>query len=202
MKLMKSTTSPYGRMAHAMLIEAQVEPLEVELLNPWADPPQLLDLNPASRVPTLVLDDGTVLTESLVIAMFARDAAPPGSHLKSARAQGYAVAGLAFGVIDAAVNIMAGRKITSDDLADPAFDTHPIAERRRRTMVTGLGRLEPMVDALDADAPGVAEIALVDAVQYMDFRFPGAPWRPSIPRIDAFAQGLAGRRSIAETVPS
>ena len=34
MGLLESTTSPYGRMAHAMLIEAEVEPLEVELLNP------------------------------------------------------------------------------------------------------------------------------------------------------------------------
>ena len=40
---------------------------------------------------------------------------------------GLETAGLAFGAYEAAVNIMVGRKIMSDNLSDPAFDNHPVA---------------------------------------------------------------------------
>ena len=201
MKLMKSTTSPYGRLAHAALIEAGAEP-EIELLNPWADPAQLVERNPARRVPTLVLDDGTVLTESHVIAAFARDIAPEGSHLKSPATKSYEIAGLAQGVIDAAVYIMTGRKITSDDLANPAFDAHPVADRRRRAMVEGLLRLETMADRLSETEIGLAEIGVVNAIQYIDFRFPSADWRPEIPALDAYVVRAMARPSLRRTIPS
>ncbi|MBB3710512.1 glutathione S-transferase [Limimaricola variabilis] len=201
MKLMKSTTSPYGRLAHAALIEAGAEP-EIDLLNPWADPAELIEINPARRVPTLILDDGTVLTESYVIAAYARDIAPEGSHLKSPAPGAYEIAGLAQGVIDAAVYIMTGRKITSDDLANPAFDAHPVAARRRRAMVEGLTRLDAMADRLSETEIGLAEIGVVNAVQYIDFRFPGADWRPEIPALDAYVARVIARPSLQRTIPS
>lgn len=201
MKLMKSTTSPFGRLAHAMLIEAGAT-LEVELLNPWADPEPLVRRNPARRVPTLLLDDGTVLTEAMLIAMHARDIAPDGSHLKRPGPGSYEIAGLAHGVIEAAVYIMTGRKITSDDLGNPAFDSHPVAERRRRAMIDGLSRIEGMADRLGEGQIGLAEIGVVDAVQYMDFRFPDAAWRPPIPALDAWIGRVADRPSLQRTIPS
>ncbi|MCC2113799.1 MAG: glutathione S-transferase N-terminal domain-containing protein, partial [Hyphomicrobiales bacterium] len=150
MHLMRSTTSPFGRLAHAMLIEAGGA-FDVELLNPWADPPQLVALNPAKRVPTLRLDDGTVLTEAMVIAMYAADIAPEGSHLKQNTPAQYEIMGLAFGAMEAAVYIMTGRKIISDDLAKTEFDAHPVAERRRQTMRVALCRLDGMTDRLRED---------------------------------------------------
>ena len=201
MHLMKSTTSPFGRLAHAMLMEAGAD-FEVELLNPWADPAQLVALNPAKRVPTLRLDDGTVLTEAMVIAMHAADIAPEGSHLKANTVAHYAIVGMAVGVIEAAVNVMVGRKLTSDDLGNPEFDAHPVAERRRETMRVGLGALDARVGDLREDRMGLAEILVVDAVQYMDFRFPGAAWRPDIAALDAWIRRVSHHPSIRETVPS
>ena len=201
MHLMKSTTSPFGRLAHAMLIEAGAE-FDVELLNPWADPPQLVELNPAKRVPTLRLDDGTVLTEAMVIAMYAADIAPYGSHLKANTPAQYEIMGLAFGATEAAVYMMAGRKITSDDLSNTAFDTHPVAERRRQTMQVALTRLDGMTGLLREDRLGLAELLVVDTVQYMDFRFPGADWRPSIPNLDAWIARVAHHKSVQDTLPS
>ena len=202
MKLMKSTTSPFARLAHMALIEAQVE-VEIELLNPWADPDQLVALNPARRVPCLQLDDGTVLTEAMVIAMFAADIAPAGSHLKTQTPQGLEVCGLAFGVIEAAVYMMTGRKLFSDDLGKTDFDeTHPVADRRRTAMRQGLARLDGMTDRLSTTALGLPELLVVDAVQYLDFRFPGSDWRPAIPRLDAWIASVAHHSSVARTIPS
>lgn len=201
MHLMKSTTSPFGRLAHMMLIEAEAD-FGVELLNPWADPAQLVALNPAKRVPTLQLADGTVLTEAMVIAMHAADIAPAGSHLKHNTPAQYEIMGLAFGAIEAAVYIMTGRKIVSDDLANTAFDAHPVAERRRETMQVALTRLDAMVDRLGEAKLGLAELLAVDAVQYMDFRFPGAAWRPRIPNLDAWIARVSHHPSVKDTLPS
>lgn len=202
MKLMKSTTSPFARLAHMALIEAQAD-FEVELLNPWADPDQLVQLNPAKRVPCLQLDDGTILTEAMVIAMYAADIAPDGSHLKSNSPQDYEICGLSFGVIEAAVYLMTGRKLFSDDLAVTDFDdTHPVAERRRDTIKVSLGRLDGIVDRLSEDNLGLAELLVVDAVQYLDFRYPDNPWRPEIPNLDAWIDRVSGHKSVSETIPS
>ena len=202
MRLMKSTTSPFARLAHAMLIEAGAE-VEVELLNPWADPERLVALNPARRVPALRLDDGTVLTEGMAIATYARTVAPEGSHLHADLTPAQLeIVGHAFGAMEAAVYVMAGRMITSGSLADLAFDAHPIAERRRQAMRALLGRLDGMADRLREDALDLPEVLVVDAVQYMDFRFPGADWRPEIPALDAWIGRVSSRPSVAETVPS
>lgn len=200
MKLMKSTTSPFGRLAHMMLIEAGLQ-FEIELVNPWIDPPQLVALNPARRVPTLQLDDGTILTETMMIAMYAADHAPAGSHLKHSSARAYEITGLAFGAIEAAVYIMNGRKIISDDVADTAFDSHPLAERRRSAMQVGLSRVDGMADRLRTDKLGLAELSVVDAVQYMDFRFPDAEWRPQIPNLDAWIERISDIPSVRDTLP-
>lgn len=201
MKLLKSTTSPFARLAHAALIEAGVT-TEVELLNPWADPAALLRVNPARRVPTLILDDGTILTEAMLIARHAVTLSPEGSHLRSETPGQLAIAGLGFGIIEAAVYIMTGRKIVSDDLAVTDFDTHPVAERRRRAMVEGLTQLEGQADRLSRKRLGLAELIVADAIQYIDFRFPRADWRPAIPQLDGWLRDAMAHPSLRDTVPS
>ncbi|SEL09696.1 glutathione S-transferase [Roseovarius nanhaiticus] len=201
MKLMKSTTSPYARLAHAMLIEAGAD-FELDILNPWADPDQLVAANPARRVPTLIMDDGTVMTEAMLIADHAAKIAPEGSHLKSISPVQYEIAGRAWGVTEAAVHIIIGRKIISDDLAATEYDSHPVAQRRYASMTNGLTQLEPMADHLSDTHMGMAEISVANAIEYVDFRFPEADWRPAIPALDAWRARNAHRPSLRDTVPS
>ena len=201
MKLLKNTTSPFARLAHAMLIEAGAT-VQVELLNPWADPDALTRVNPARRVPTLILDDGTILTEAMLIAQHAVRLSPAESHLRADDPQQLSIAGLGFGVIEAAVYIMTGRKIISDDLAVTEFDSHPVAERRRRAMAEGLTQLEARADCLSHQRLGLAELIVADAIQYIDFRFPHAGWRPAIPRLDDWLRDAMAHPSLRDTVPS
>src|SRR4051794_14745668 len=68
MKLFYSPGSPYARMVRVALIElgldAGMEQEVVTLRDPGS---ALLPFNAVGRVPTLRLEDGTVLTESLLI---------------------------------------------------------------------------------------------------------------------------------------
>jgi len=73
MKLFCSPTSPYVRTVLVTAFEKGVgERLDVVQCNPHAGETRLLAPNPMSRVPPLVLDDGSALFDSTVIRVSAR----------------------------------------------------------------------------------------------------------------------------------
>jgi glutathione S-transferase len=70
-KLFYSQTSPYVRKVMACAIERNIN-RQIELLptNPHLSPPALLAMNPLSKVPCLVTDDGVALFDSPVICEY------------------------------------------------------------------------------------------------------------------------------------
>ena len=66
MQLLANTTSPFVRIARVAMIEKCLF-IEPTLVDPWADDVLLRAANAAVRVPTLITDDGTPLTGSLLI---------------------------------------------------------------------------------------------------------------------------------------
>ena len=69
MQLLANTTSPFVRIARVALIEKGLH-IEPTVVDPWADDVRLRQANAATRVPSLILDDGTPLTESLLIVQW------------------------------------------------------------------------------------------------------------------------------------
>ena len=71
MKLFYAAGSPYARIARVVVRELKLEPrveeVEVTLRDPTSS---LLPYNPGGKVPTLQLDDGTILNESLLVLAF------------------------------------------------------------------------------------------------------------------------------------
>lgn len=197
MKLLINTTSPYTRLARTALAEKGLAQTTTEVVDPWADTPQLLQANPAGRVPTLVTDDGRALTESLLIVLWLENQHPRPSLLGGEPTATVARAGLAMGVIDAAVHTLIGRKVT-----DASFDGSPVGLRRRRSMTTGLQMLEADVPRFDGGVPMIDTIAAVVAVDYIDFRFPGAAWLPALPRLRELAGAVEQRPSFATSRPT
>ena len=69
MKLYYAKPSPFARRVRVLLRErGLLSRIDEIATGPWDSPAELLAVNPASKVPTLVLDDGTTLTESALIA--------------------------------------------------------------------------------------------------------------------------------------
>ena len=198
MRFFTSPTSPYGRMAHVALLEKGVA-FELSMVDPWADDAGLREVNPATRVPALVLDDGSTLTEtSLILSWLEREFPRPALFGDSRCLQR---AGIAICVIDAAVHTIIGRKTTAPTL----FDDTPVGLRRRRAMVEGMQRLEQQVQrdcagaaAAHAELDVIAGVVVLD---YLQFRFADAPWRVPTPALDAWVAQLRRRPAFADTLP-
>ena len=205
MQLLANTTSPYVRIARVAMIEKGLN-IEPTLVDPWADDSRLREANPATRVPTLIIDEGIPLTESLLIVQWLEHTrpAPEWPDLLGPSSAGVAGvlsrAGIALGVIDAAVHTIIIRKVT----APVPFDETPVGLRRRRTMAEGMARLEALAargELTASDAPRLDAICAVVALDYLRFRFSGQSWMPLLPTLDALSLSLRQRTSFAQTLP-
>lgn len=196
MHLFLNNTSPYARIARIALEEKGGADLATQIVDPWADAPALLAANTAARVPALITDQGPCLTESLLIVLWLESERPTPTLLGEDRTTTIARAGVAMGVIDAAVHTLIGRKIT-----DASFDTSPVGLRRRRSMVDGLRRLESDPPRYEAGTPDLAAIASVVALDYLRFRFPQADWMPAVPQLERLAAKLGARASFERSRP-
>ena len=209
MKLYVSPTSPYARLACVMCLEARLQELEVVILDPWQNPPELLEHNPACRVPALVLDAGDgdapqAITESFLIADFAVRRAGETERLWFKNAAQHQVGGICLGVIDAAAAIMAGRMVTSGSVNDTAFDSSSVAGRRQAAIQRSLDRLEQLLadqgEALMA-RPGIAAFLPVIVVEYLQMRFGNAFDFPERPHLTLLVSALRDRPALASTRP-
>ena len=200
MKLLINTTSPYARIARIALWEKGLGEVPTRIVDPWGDTPELLAANTAGRVPTLVLDDGQALTESLLIVLWLEGTRPEPSLLGDDPTGVVARTGVAMGVIDAAVHTLIGRKI----MGGPDFDESPVGQRRRRSMAEGLRRIEAGLGEAgepDAGVPTLDAIAAVVALDYVQFRFPNAGWLPRLERLEQLQQRLRARPAMEKTLP-
>ena len=212
MQLLANTTSPYVRIARISMIEKGLN-VEPTIVDPWADDARLRRANAATRVPTLITDDGVPLTESLLIVQWLEHLRPA-PEWQSLLGHGVGSAGdvpgvlsragIAFGVIDAAVHTIIIRKVTAPVL----FDDTPVGLRRRRTMAEGMARLESAAaqgqlraNGNDASTPTLDAICAVVALDYLRFRFDGQPWLPDMPALGALSKLLGQRASFVQTAP-
>ena len=130
MRILTNTTSPYARIARIALAEKGFDLSGTQIVNPWSDDAGLLKLNPASRVPTLELDSGVPLTESLLIVAWLERKIPKPSLLDGDADYIISRAGVAMGVIDAMANIVTGVMQMEPELGrDPRWPQAPTHDR-------------------------------------------------------------------------
>ena len=207
MQLLANTTSPFVRIARVAMIEKGLE-IEPTLVDPWADDARLREANAATRVPSLVLDNGIPLTESLLIVQWleATRPAPQWPSLLGHDPQRIAGvlsrAGMAMGAIEASVHTIITRKVTAPAL----FDETPVGLRRRRTMVEGMQRLEALSAEMAggdpaAQTPTLDIVCAVVLFDYQQLRFGDQAWLPATPALKALAEAVRARPSFAQTMP-
>lgn len=196
MRILTNTTSPYARIARIALGEKGFDLGGTRILNPWTDDEDMLRLNPSSRVPTLELDSGLPITESLLIVAWLERKAPQPSLLEGDLDRIISRSGLAMGVIDAMANIMTGVM-----QMDPNFGETRVGLKRRRTIVNGFRKLEADPPPYSGGVPDLSVITAIVALDYLRLRFKDAPWVEPLPKLDMLREKVAARPAFASTEP-
>ncbi len=197
MHLYINKTSPFVRMVRIAIAEKDLENrVKTEIVDPWADYAPFLNANPARRVPALVTDDGTAISESSLILRWLDQIQPaPPLWPEDGQAETLALAAYAIGAIEAAVAIIISRKSNAE------FDAHLVGQRRYRTMADALARLNATPPRDMTVRVDIANIATATALDYILFRFPDREWLAVLPKLKAWRERHADRPSLTSTYP-
>ena len=200
MKLLGTGTSPYVRKARLVLLEKNI-PHDYVVDPPRGPGSHVAQVNPLGRIPALILDDGTCVFDSPVIAEYVdtlndtpilipRDDALARMRVKRWEA-------LADGIMDSAVvvrteNIRPAEKQDADNIR-----RHNEAISRALAYAADLlGQREWCEGA----SITLADLALVSALVYLDLRQAERDWRSAHPNLAAWFARLSTRPSIRATL--
>jgi glutathione S-transferase len=152
--------------------------------------------NPLSKIPTLVLDDGTVLYDSPVVCEYL-DGLHAGPKLYPAELKERLTAlrrqALGDGFLDFLLLLRNER-----ERAHPS-EAHLSAYTTKKQAV--LDALDREADALAASPFNIGHIAVGCALSYLDFRYADEDWRKDHPRAAAWHADFAARPSVRATEP-
>jgi glutathione S-transferase len=152
---------------------------------------------PLMKVPSLTLDDGTVLYDSVVICEYLDSVAGGGKLFPASGAARWRVLklhALANGVLDAAVLARYETFLRPEALRWDAWTQGQLLK-----IDQGLEDLERSVGELEGI--DVAAIAAGCALGYLDFRFAHRDWRGKHPKLAAWFDEISKRESFRKTVP-
>jgi glutathione S-transferase len=156
----------------------------------------LMEQNPLSKIPTLVLDDGSVLYDSPVICEYL-DGLHDGPKLipRDGKARMTALRRQALG--DGCLDFLLLLR-NEGERAHPS-DVHLNAFNTKRAAV--LRTLEREAADLAETPFDIGHIAIGCALSYLDFRFAKDDWRSGHPAIARWHQDFAARPSVRATEP-
>jgi glutathione S-transferase len=198
MKLHWSSRSPYVRKVMICVYELGLEdrieriPSVVSLSQPNA---AVMRDNPLGRIPTLILDDGRVFHESLLICEYldSRHAGTLFPEKDEARWTALRRHALGNGLLDALL-------LWRSEIGKPA------ARQTPEWLTTFALKTRNALSVIEADAEALAQtpfdighVGIGSALAYLDFRFGDFGWRSGHPRTDAWMQQFSQRESVQKT---
>ncbi len=158
--------------------------------------PELIKDNPLSKIPTLVLDDGTVLYDSPVICEYL-DALDGAAKLfpREPKARMIALRRQALG--DGFLDLLV---LNRDERARAHPSENHLASAKARTAAV-LDSLEREAEALTTTPFGIGHIAIGCALSYLDFRYAENGWRRNHLHLANWHASFAARPSVHATEP-
>jgi glutathione S-transferase len=201
MKLMYSPTSPYVRKAMVLAIERGLD-RKIEKVTITASPiteNKVLDkANPLAKVPALELDNGLTLFDSPVICEYLDskhrgDKVFPASGARRWKALRQQAIG--DGILDAALLVRYEGFMRPEHLRWAEWSAG-----QKRKFNQALDLLEKEVKDLGG-ALTIGHITIACALGYLDFRFGDMNWRKGRPKLAAWYDKFARRKSMQATIP-
>lgn len=202
MKLYWSTKSPYARKVMIIALETrlieQMECVNVELGYNEPDP-ELMRSNPLGKVPTLVLDDRTLLYDSNVICDYL-DSLHDGPKYFPQENMVRLIALRRQALGDGLCDILRHWRREQQTKTPECQSQEYFDSQYLRTMQT-LRQMETEVDDLNATPFNIGHIGFGCALTHLERRFPAIAWRGNLPRLADWYGDFAERPSSRETLP-
>ena len=200
MELLIARPSPYARKIRVALIEKGI-PCEITVDNPWLENPRIQTVNPIGKVPALITDSGDVIHDSKVIfeyieTMFSGPTLTPGDAAE--RITHKQIEAICDGICDAVV-LIALEGTRPEEKQSEAW-----VERQTRKIYAGVEEINARLNgrkSFTALEFGLAEIATVVMLEYIDFRFSEFDWRPPYPALSTLFSQISLRESFVKTKP-
>jgi glutathione S-transferase len=199
MKLYWSSRSPFVRkvmiFAHECGLAARIECVRT-LVAMTKPNPDLLPVNPTGKIPTLVLDDSSVLYDSTVICEYL-DSLHKGRPLfpEASLARWTALRRHALGN-NLTDNLMLWRNEILRPQAQQSKEMLAAFEIKVRN---AMATLDQEAAALANDPVSIGHVAIACALGYIDFRFGDLGWRKGHDRIAGWYETFAQRPSMTLT---
>ena len=201
MTLHWSPRSPYVRKVmialHEMGLTERVRTVRTVVggTTPHAE---LMKINPLGKIPTLELEDGTVIYDSPVILEHL-DMLHAGPKLYPSAWPERLIAlrrhALGQGMLDSGLLLIGEGFRPSERQSEPHKDLW------RSKLRASVAVLEHEADALSAGAFTVGHLAIGVALAYLDFRFTDLRWRYGHPRLAAWHETFNARPSVHANPP-
>jgi glutathione S-transferase len=200
MKLLGTDTSPYVRKVRLVLLEKNI-PHDYLVDAPRDPGSHVAEVNPLGRIPALILDDGTCVFDSPVIAEYADTLndtpvlIPRNDALARMRVKRWEA--LADGIMDSAVAVRTER-IRPEEKQEPNnIAVHYDAVTRALAYAAGLlGEREYCEGA----SLTLGDLALASALVYLDLRQPERDWRSAHPNLAAWFARMSARPGMRATL--
>lgn len=201
MKLYSAATSPFvrkvvivarerGLFDQLTLVPAQASPIDPNR--------EIVAQNPAGKVPTLVLDDGSALFDSRVIAEYIDAINGPKLFPPAGKARWTALSlqSLADEMTDAALLARYETTMRPEALRWDAW-----LNGAKGKIVASVAQLEERwIEELTGEIT-IGSISVGCALGYLDFRFGDMAWRNGNDRLAAWYETFAARPSMVATIP-
>jgi len=202
MKLTFSPASPYARKVRIAAIELGL--IDRIAFVPTAVQPGKFNedysrtISPLRKLPALILDDGSTIVDSFVIAEYLDDLAGGGKLFPASgpdkwkrKTEHSIIQGMLEAMLLCRYEKMLRPEekrwqVWLDDQWDRAWQGFALFESRPDTFARPLD---------------ITQIALTCALGYADFRFPDCGWRKAFPKTAAFNEKMMQRPSVKDTVP-
>lgn len=202
MKLYSTPTSPFVRKvfvaARELGLDDRIESLFLRPTPVKADP-VLSATNPLSKIPALILEDGTALYDSPVICEYLQSIAPPGRTIVAAsgpeRFRALRVQALADGILEAGVAVFYETTTRPKEL-----HYEPWLDGQREKARQGLTALDAEVTSWPS-AVDIGQIAVGAMFGWLEFRNPLGDVRTAHPKLTAWYETFLARPSMQATLP-
>ncbi|HYA21339.1 MAG TPA: glutathione S-transferase [Burkholderiales bacterium] len=200
MKLIGSLTSPFVRKVRVVLAEKRID-YEMQVDVPWSEDTKVPEYNPLGKVPVLLMDEGTSLFDSRVIAEYLDTVTPLGRLIPEGSRERTLVKrweALADGISEAAAAIVV------ESRRPAKLQSKDWMTRQRGKVVRGLKAASIDLGEKNwcsGDTYNLSDIAVGCALGFLDLRLPDIDWRASYPNLEKLYGKLMQRASFKDTVP-